>query len=45
MSFRVSETDLRLEAACSSALDDSRPFGSIKPLKRDSYSRFREKYG
>ena len=45
MSFSVSVTDLRRDAACSSALSDSRPFGSVSSFRRESFSRSPEKYG
>src|SRR4029079_18260165 len=45
MSFKVSATDLRRDATCSSTLNESRPFGSNTPFRRESFSRSPEKYG
>ncbi len=45
ISFKVSTTDLRREVACSRALIVSRPFASMTPFSRESFSRSPEKYG
>ena len=45
ISFKESTTDLRREVACSRALTVSRPFDSMTPFSRESFSLSPEKYG